>query len=114
MIAFFSGVNELLLLHGIYQVSGVGAPREAYDAAEVQDCHSQLRMCMQRIADVEAINVDLESRLEAQAREYIELESDAAESCGNRAIPGENCFIAVFTTALRVPGLYTGKRSMVH
>ncbi len=37
-------------------------------------------MCMQRIADVEVINIDLEARLEAQAREYIELESDAAES----------------------------------
>lgn len=35
---------------------------------------------MQRIADVEAINIDLEVRLEVQAREYIELESDAAES----------------------------------
>lgn len=35
---------------------------------------------MQRIADMETINVDLEARLEAQAREYIELESDAAES----------------------------------
>lgn len=46
---------------------------------EVQDCHSQLRICMQRITDVETINVDLEARLEAQAREYIELESDAAE-----------------------------------
>lgn len=60
----------------------MGEVREAYDVAEVQDCHSQLRMCMQRISDVEAINVDLESRLEAQAREYIDLESDAADSRG--------------------------------
>ena len=66
-------------------MSGTHVPREAYDAAEVQDCHSQLRMCMQRIADVEAINVDLESRLEAQAREYIDFESEAAESCSSRA-----------------------------
>lgn len=29
---------------------------------------------------MEAINLDLESRLEAQAREYIELESDAVDS----------------------------------
>jgi len=57
----------------------VGVP-EAYDAAGMQDCHGQLRMCMQRIADVEAINVDLESRLEAQAREYIDFESEAADS----------------------------------
>jgi len=64
----------------VYSVAGVGEVREAYDVAEVQDCHSQLRMCMQRISDVEAINVDLESRLEAQAREYIDLESDAADS----------------------------------
>ena len=62
----------------------MGEAREAYDVAEVQDCHSQLRMCMQRIADVEAINVDLESRLEVQAREYIDLESDAARSRDGR------------------------------
>ena len=31
---------------------------------------------------MEAINLDLESRLEAQAREYIELESDAVDSHG--------------------------------
>eukprot|EP00629_Pelagomonadales_sp_RCC1024_P012844 CAMPEP_0119281510 /NCGR_PEP_ID=MMETSP1329-20130426/24846_1 /TAXON_ID=114041 /ORGANISM="Genus nov. species nov., Strain RCC1024" /LENGTH=188 /DNA_ID=CAMNT_0007282131 /DNA_START=276 /DNA_END=839 /DNA_ORIENTATION=- len=58
-------------------VTGV-APRET--PAEVQDCHSQLRICKQRMADMEIINKDLEARLEAQACEYIELESDAAES----------------------------------
>mmetsp|Transcript_32035 Transcript_32035/g.98750 ORF Transcript_32035/g.98750 Transcript_32035/m.98750 type:complete len:92 (-) Transcript_32035:650-925(-) len=44
------------------------------------DCRGQLRISLQRIADVEAINVDLESRLETQAHEFIELESEAAES----------------------------------
>ncbi len=46
----------------------------------MQECQAQLRITLQRIADVESINVDLEARLEAQAKEYIELESDAAES----------------------------------
>ena len=48
--------------------------------AEAQDRQSKIRNCLRRIAEVEAINVDLESRLEAQAREYVELESDASES----------------------------------
>ena len=46
----------------------------------MQECQAQLRITLQRIADVESITVDLEARLEAQAKEYIELESDAAES----------------------------------
>ena len=36
---------------------------------------------------MEAINLDLESRLEAQAREYIELESDAVDSHGPECFP---------------------------
>jgi len=61
--------------------SGASAShRDAYRAAEMQECQAQLRITLQRIADVESINVDLEARLEAQAKEYIELESDAAES----------------------------------
>mmetsp|Transcript_541 Transcript_541/g.1846 ORF Transcript_541/g.1846 Transcript_541/m.1846 type:complete len:247 (-) Transcript_541:181-921(-) len=79
---FLIGCVEWFLCNHVrfIQVSGVGISRETYDTVEVQDCHSQLRTCMQRISDVEAINVDLEARLESQAREYIELESDAAES----------------------------------
>lgn len=50
------------------------------DEAESNDCQSQIRICLRRVADMETINVDLESRLEAQAREYAELESDASES----------------------------------
>ena len=54
--------------------------KDVYHAAEMQECRAQLRITLQRIADVESINVDLESRLEAQAKEYIQLESDAAKS----------------------------------
>jgi len=54
--------------------------KDVYRAAEMQECRAQLRITLQRIADVESINVDLESRLEAQAKEYIQLESDAAKS----------------------------------
>ena len=69
------------------RVTGVGSSRDSYDTVEVQDCQSQLRACIQRISDVEAINVDLEARLESQAREYIELESDVTESQGAVSAP---------------------------
>ena len=46
----------------------------------MQDCHRRLQICLQRIADVESINKDLESRLETHAHEFITLESEAADS----------------------------------
>mmetsp|Transcript_19775 Transcript_19775/g.66883 ORF Transcript_19775/g.66883 Transcript_19775/m.66883 type:complete len:203 (-) Transcript_19775:16-624(-) len=56
--------------------------RDSHDVAvEVQDCQAQLRVYAQRISEVENINVDLEARLEAAAREYIDLETAAAEAC---------------------------------
>lgn len=57
---------------------GGGMPRDAYEMSVV-DCRTQLRMCAQRIEELEAINVDLEARLEAQAREYNEFETENAE-----------------------------------
>mmetsp|Transcript_18957 Transcript_18957/g.59553 ORF Transcript_18957/g.59553 Transcript_18957/m.59553 type:complete len:250 (+) Transcript_18957:138-887(+) len=57
-----------------------GMPRDTYDYAELQDCRTHLRLCAARIQELESINVDLEARLEAQANEYVRLETDAAES----------------------------------
>ncbi|KAJ8598182.1 hypothetical protein CTAYLR_007378 [Chrysophaeum taylorii] len=57
-----------------------GMPRDTYDYAELQDCRTHLRLCAARIQELESINVDLEARLEAQANEYIKLETDTAES----------------------------------
>lgn len=62
------------------RISSSVSARETLDYAELQDCRTHLRLCAQRIAELEAINVDLEARLEAQANEYIRLETDAAES----------------------------------
>ena len=42
------------------RVTGVGSSRDSYDTVEVQDCQSQLRACIQRISDVEAIQAMLE------------------------------------------------------
>lgn len=55
-------------------------PRDTYDCAELQDCRTHLRLCAARIQELQNLNVDLEARLEAQANEYIKLETDAAES----------------------------------
>uniref|UniRef100_A0A7S3NP63 Uncharacterized protein n=1 Tax=Aureoumbra lagunensis TaxID=44058 RepID=A0A7S3NP63_9STRA len=55
-------------------------PRDAYEVAELQDCRQHLRLCAERISELEQLNIDLESRLEEQANEYVKLESEAAES----------------------------------
>ena len=52
----------------------------SYEASELQDCRQHLRMCAERIAELESITIDLENRLESQANDYVCLETEAAES----------------------------------
>ena len=61
------------------RISG-SVPRDAYDIAELQDCRQHLRMCAERIAELESMNIDLENRLESQANDSIRFETEATES----------------------------------
>mmetsp|Transcript_215 Transcript_215/g.619 ORF Transcript_215/g.619 Transcript_215/m.619 type:complete len:266 (+) Transcript_215:102-899(+) len=66
--------------NGFFERLSTETSNRTYEAAELQDCRQHLWMCAERIAELESINVDLETRLETQANDYVRLEAEAADS----------------------------------